>query len=112
MTQDPNYSFKRGDRWARQLQETLWDYISALWNHQNREVHGKDKIEIATRKLGNLRIEAKRVPREAPELGAADRHLLLLRDVDRKNGQFLHHWLKAVQSAARKESLLRKNRCE
>ena len=52
MTQDPNYSFKKGDRWAQQLQEMLWDYVSALWYHQNREVHGKDKIEIATKKLG------------------------------------------------------------
>ena len=45
---------------------------------------------------------------DGPALGAGDRHIYLLWDIDNKNGQFLHHWLRAVRSAAKKESLRRK----
>ena len=54
MTQDPNYSSKKGERWAKQLLETLWEYIAAVWDHRNKIVHGKDKSAVASRKLGNL----------------------------------------------------------
>ena len=29
-TRDPNFSSKRSDRWARQLQEALWEYILSI----------------------------------------------------------------------------------
>ena len=107
MTQDPNYSSKKGERWAKQLLETLWEYIAAVWDHRNKIVHGKDKSVVASRKLGNLWSKARQILRDAPALGAADRHLLQLSNVGKKNGQFLHHWLKAVQIASKKEDLRR-----
>ena len=44
-TRDPKYLTKRGNRWARQLQESLWDYVAAIWDHRKKTVHGIDKID-------------------------------------------------------------------
>ena len=40
-----------------------------------------------------------------PALGAGDCHLLRLGNIDRNRGQQLHHWLREVRAAARKEVL-------
>ena len=58
---DPNYSFKHSKRWARQLQESLWDYVSAVWDRHNKSVHGKDCQEIMTKKLHLLQWEVKSI---------------------------------------------------
>lgn len=107
-TQDPHFSCKKGERWARQLQESLWEYVSTLWNHRNKVVHGKDKNEVVTNRLTKMRREAERLIQDAPVLGAADRHLLQVRDINSKSGHFLRHWLRAVRSASRIETLRRK----
>ena len=104
---DPNFSPKKIVRWAKLVQESLWDFVSAIWDHRNKVIHGKDEEEALRNRLKRLRKEVQGVLQAAPALGAADRHLLDLRDVDRRNGQYLHHWLRAVRGAARKEKLRR-----
>ena len=42
---------------------------------------------------------------DPPALVASDCHLLQLGNIDKQQGQQLHHWLRAVRAAARKESL-------
>ena len=88
---DPNYSHKRSKRWARQLQESLWEYVSAIWDHRNKVVHGKDQQEIISKKLPLLRCEVKEVIWNPPALGAGNRHLLLIENIDEKREQNLHH---------------------
>ena len=45
---------------------------------------------------------------DPPALGASKRHLLQLGNIDKKRGQQLNHWLRAVRVAARKENLRQK----
>ena len=105
---DPDYSNKREDRWATQVQEILWQYVTTVWEHRNATVHGKDENEARRIKTDKLRAQARAVVTNPPALGPRDRHLLTDYDVGRMKGRILHHWLRAVRSAARKESLLRK----
>ena len=105
---DPDYSNKREDRWATQVQEILWQYVTTVWEHRNATVHGKDENEARRIKTDKLRAQARAVVTNPPALGPQDRHLLTDYDVGRMKGRILHHWLRAVRSAARKESLLRK----
>ena len=58
-----------------------------------------------TKKLRLLRREVKNMVNDPPALGASDRHLLQLGNIDKKRGQQLHHWLRAFLAAAKKEVL-------
>ena len=104
---DPEYSNKREDRWAKQVQEILWQYVSTVWEHRNTIVHGKDENEARRIKTDRLRAQAEAIVANPPGLGSQDRHLLTDYEVSHMSGHMLHHWLRAVRSAARKESLLR-----
>ena len=104
-SRDPNHSPKKTLRWAKQVQEHMWSFVTAIWDHRNKEVHGKEKQEAAQKIVHALRAEAKKVLRDRPALGASDRHLLDINGIEAKNGQFLHHWLRAVRAASRKENL-------
>ena len=106
-TRDPNYARKKGDRWAKQLQETLWEYVAAVWDHRNKTIHGNDESEASSRRLCKLRTQARQLLNNAPTLGADDTNLLHIGDVEKRSGQFLHHWMKAVRVASRRESLRR-----
>ena len=48
---DPNYNSKRSEQWSRQLQESLWEYVSAVWDHRNKLVHCKDHQENMSKRL-------------------------------------------------------------
>ena len=81
--------------------------MSVVWQHCNEVVHGKDQQEATIIKLRHIRQQAKVVIRESPALGASDRHLLQLNNIDEKRGKYLYHWLHAVRAASRKENLQR-----
>ena len=105
---DPNYQLRKIQRWVKQVQTFLWEFFMAIWDHRNKVLHGREDQEAVWRKLEKLRGKVRGVLRDSPALGATDRHLLDLCKIDQKNGQYLHHWLRAVRGAARKEQLRRK----
>ena len=104
---DPNYNSKRSERWSRQLQELLWEYVSAVWDHRNKLVHGKDHQENMSKRLYLLQQEATKLVQNPPALGATNRHLLQLRNIDKQRGQQLHHWIWAIRAVTRRETLRR-----
>ena len=57
------------------------------------------------KKLQQLQPETKDIISDPPPLGASDRHLLQLQDVDKKKGRQLHRLLQAICAATKKEEL-------
>ena len=89
------------------VQEALWKYVADIWEHQNNIVHRKTEVETKQRKLVALRKQVKDILRSPPPLRTRDHHLLELGNVDRRQGIYLHHWIRAVRAAADQERIQR-----
>ena len=41
----PNLKDTACEKWIRNVQSDLWDYVHTIWEHRNKRVHGRDKEE-------------------------------------------------------------------
>ena len=105
LQRDPNYSLNKFARWTKTVKASLWKYVADVWEHRNRVIHGKAEVEIKQKQLKKLQLQVKEILRLPPALGASDRHLLELCDVNRRCGAYLHHWVWAVRAAVTQETI-------
>ena len=79
-----------------------------MWEHRNNVVHEKTKETAIQRKLEAVRRQVRETLESPPMLGARDRHLLKLTEVNSRTGRYLHHWRTAVRAAEAQEYIRHK----
>ena len=106
---DPDLGTNKIKRWTKKVQEALWTYVADVWEHRNNIVHGNTKETATQRKLEAVRQQVPETLDSPPLLGARDRHLLELIEVDNLTGRYLHHWRRAVCAAEAQENIWRRS---
>ena len=109
-TVDPNYRSRTAERWARDLQAALWDYVAGVWNFRNSAVHGADKDSARKIRTDAICDTVHQLQAQPPDVGQEAAHLFREDGIDRKSQHYMRHWIRAVQTAAAAETVRKSNR--
>ena len=98
------------ERWARDLQAALWDYVAGVWNFRNSAVHEADKDSARKIRTDALHDTVQRLQDQPSDVGQAAVHLFRENGIYSKSQHYMGHLIRTVRTAAAAETVCKSNR--